>query len=283
MTLLLGLYREKACSPGRHESNDALLLDGIAEHLRGGGLQIELRRADGPIGRRNGAALVFSMCQGPAALDLLSRWEREGARIINSPGAALNTYRYRLPGLMNAAEVPYPQTRIIATHMPVQPPVDIDGGVWLKRGDLHASVSADVQWIDSAARLDEGLADFRTRGITRAVVQAHCPGDEVKFYGLADGSFFHWFYSAAPEGHPFDVAALNRLVSRAALAAGLDVFGGDVIVSSDGALTLIDLNDWPSFASCREPAAEAIARYLMRHVNGIRNPRRGPRPDQSAV
>jgi hypothetical protein len=283
MSLLLGLYREKACSPGRHESNDALLLEGISEHLRQGGFQTELRRADGPLGRRNGAALVFSMCQGAAALDVLGRWEREGARIINSPGAALNTYRYRLPALMNAAEIPYPLTRVISTRGTSDPPVALDGGMWLKRGDLHASVSADVQWADSLDRLEAGLADFASRGIVRAVVQAHCEGDEVKFYGLGDGSFFHWFYSTGTNGRAFDVRALRQLASRAASAAGLDVFGGDVIVSSSGRLTLIDLNDWPSFALCREPAAEAIAHYLMRHVHGVRSTAGVPRSNESAI
>ena len=50
-------------------------------------------------------------------------------------------------------------------------------------------------------------------------------------------------------------------------AAGLDVFGGDVIVSSRGELTLIDLNDWPSFAPCRERAAYAIADFIIKRVH----------------
>ena len=44
--------------------------------------------------------LVFSMCQGRSALENLAEWEREGVRIINSPRAALNTHRDRLPALM---------------------------------------------------------------------------------------------------------------------------------------------------------------------------------------
>jgi hypothetical protein len=49
--------------------------------------------------------------------------------------------------------------------------------------------------------------------------------------------------------------------------AGLDIFGGDVIVSPEGELTLIDLNDWPSFAPCRERASYAIAEFISKRVH----------------
>ena len=52
-----------------------------------------------------------------------------------------------------------------------------------------------------------------------------------------------------------------------AAAVGLDIFGGDVIVSPAGELTLIDLNDWPSFAPCRERAAYAIADFIIKRVH----------------
>jgi hypothetical protein len=40
------------------------------------------------------------------------------------------------------------------------------------------------------------------------------------------------------------------------------VYGGDAIASGNGALTLIDLNAWPSFALYRDEAAPVIASYL---------------------
>ena len=40
-----------------------------------------------------------------------------------------------------------------------------------------------------------GMAEFANRGIEIAALQAHRPGDEIKFYGVAGGGFFHWFYS----------------------------------------------------------------------------------------
>jgi len=269
MKLLLGLYREKQYSPGRHQSNDAQLLDQIAHRLRERDFTVDLVTLGEAISRRSDAAIIFSMCQGRASLEDLAEWEREGVRIINSPQSALNTHRDRPPALMVRAGVSFPQTQLVGTkENAALPAFDLNGGIWLKRGDVHACVTADVQWIDSRERLEAGLADFAKRGIDRAAVQAHRAGDEIKFYGVAGGGFFHWFYSGAARKYPFNFAELQSLANRAATAAGLDIFGGDVIVSTAGELTLIDLNDWPSFAPCRERASYAIADFITKRVHG---------------
>jgi hypothetical protein len=228
------------------------------------------------------------MCQGPRGLDVVREWERAGAEILNSPRAALNTYRDHLPAVLHAAGVPYPATRIVLTTAAERsaawpPPLDPSRGVWLKRGDVHASVSADVQRVDSPDRLYAGLADFHARGIARAAVQEHREGAEIKFYGVGGGAYFHWFFTNGSRALTVDPRALQDLAARAARAAGLDVYGGDVIVDPSGALTLIDLNDWPSFAPCREAAARAIADHLMRRVHAVWNTGLVPSANESAV
>src|SRR3954462_9820820 len=209
MKRLLGLYRERQYSPGRHQSNDALLLDQIAHRLREREFSVDLMNLGEANGARAEAALVFSMCQGRSALEDLAEWERAGTRIMNSPQAALNTHRDRLPALLSAAGLPFPQTNVVDTKSdPDLRGLDLASGIWLKRGDVHASVTADVQWVDSRERLETGLADFARRGIDRAALQAHRAGDEIKFYGVADGAFFHWFYSGNAKKHPFDFSEL---------------------------------------------------------------------------
>jgi len=268
MKRLLGLYRERQYSPGRHLSNDVLLLDQIAHRLRERDFAVDLSTLNEAESRRADAAIIFSMCQGKSSLESLAGWEREGARIINSPEAALNTHRDRLPALMVQAGVSFPETRLVGTGEKADlGMLDLNGGIWLKRGDVHASITADVQWIDSIERLDSGLADFAQRGIALAALQTHRPGDEIKFYGVTGGEFFHWFYSGEARKYPFNFAALEDLAQQAATAAGLHIFGGDVIVSSSGELTLIDLNDWPSFAPCRERASYAIADFITRRIH----------------
>ena len=279
----LGLYREAEYSPGRHRSNDALLLEQVADALRERGCAVTLMTLEAAIAARPEARLVFSMCQGGQALDLLMTWEKAGARLVNSPRAARNTYRDRLPMLMRTSGIPYPSTLLVTTHNGAAASVAVDGGVWLKRGDVHASVTSDVQWVNTLDGLQTGLRDFAARGIGHAAVQQHRAGDEIKFYGVAGGSFFHWFYPGEASGHPVDEAKLQQLAEAAASAAGLDIFGGDVIVAADGELTLIDLNDWPSFAPCRDRASEAIAQYLMRRVDAVWNPGLVSSANESAV
>lgn len=299
---LIGLYREAEYSPGRHRSNDAQLLELVGQALGTRGFSVDLVTLEEAGASFRSAAMVFSMCQGRAALDLLTRWELGGARVINHPRAALNTYRDRLPAILQAAGIRFPRTKIVSTARSGDPSIDVNGGVWLKRGDVHASVSADVQWTDSTDALRVGLLEFASRGITHAALQAHHPGKEIKFYGVAGGAFFHWSYPTSHStdlgrpgayaeaarhsgngGPPVDVGALRRLANAAAAAAGLDVFGGDVILAPTGELTLIDLNDWPSFAPCRDRASDAIAEYLMRRMDVARNPGVVSSANESAV
>lgn len=281
MTRIVGIYREPECSPGRHLSNDALLLEQIGSELRLRGAGVALMHCDEALAVRPGADLIFSMCQGPRALSVLGEWEQDEVPIVNSPASALNTYRDRLPPLLEAARVPFPSTRIVDTDADLRG-VSLDGPCWLKRGDVHASVSADVQRVTSDEALRAGLAEFRSRGIRHAALQAHRDGAEVKFYGVS-GGFFHWYFTSAPPAVTVSSAALQDLGERAAGAAGLDVYGGDIIVEPSGALTLIDLNDWPSFAPCRQAASEAIADFLMRRVHAAWNTGLVPSANESAV
>ena len=262
MKRLIGIYREKEYSPGCHESNDAVVLEAVAERLRAAGFTLELMSPSQMNGAPNAADLVFSMCQGRPALEHLTNWERNGIRIINSPFGARNTHRDRLPVVLENAGIAFPRTVLVETGRRLNGEVSRNGSLWLKRGDVHASVEADVQRFDSFDELAGALGEFHARGIPTAAVQSHCAGDEIKFYGVGRGDFFHWFYSREADRHSFDESALKSLATRAAEAAGLEVYGGDIIVGADGELTLIDLNDWPSFAPCREAAADAIANLI---------------------
>ena len=46
----------------------------------------------------------------------------------------------------------------------------------------------------------------------------------------------------------------------------MKIYGGDCIVSDDGQIRIIDFNDWPSFAPCRNEAAPHIARCVMNTI-----------------
>lgn len=152
---------------------------------------------------------------------------------------------------------------------------------WLKRGDSCAQRREDVSFVRNAAELMSAMEDFRRRGIGSAVLSRHLPGDVVKFYGVADTPFFEWYYPTLGHRHskfgleeingparqfPFDAAALKREADRLATLALTPVYGGDCIVDASGQFRIIDFNDWPSFSSCSDRAAEAIVSYLFKHI-----------------
>ena len=62
---------------------------------------------------------------------------------------------------------------------------------------------------------------------------------------------------------PIDDARLNTLARQAREVLGLDIYGGDCLLTSDGMLYLIDINDGPSFRGCRSVAVAHIAQHIL--------------------
>ncbi|MCR5180185.1 MAG: HAD family hydrolase [Bacteroidaceae bacterium] len=165
-------------------------------------------------------------------------------------------------------------------HIP-QPPAAGPFGYWLKRGDAAAQSEGDVLFAPDESTLQRHLDHFRQRGIADYVVSAHVPGDVVKFYGVRGSGFFRTYYPTddgdtkysheqhnGPAHHyPFDALQLEADANRLAAAVGVEVYGGDVIVRSDGTYCFIDFNDWPSFSRCRDEAAVAIADRILFLLN----------------
>jgi len=85
----------------------------------------------------------------------------------------------------------------------------------------------------------------------------------VKFYAVR-GTFFHYVPpTAGIELPPALMHGLDALGRRAADILDVEVYCGDCVVGVNGGLTLIDLNDWPSYAPCRARAAGGIAAHLL--------------------
>jgi len=266
----IGIFRERAHSPGR-EFDDAEILRLTAKHLEDRGFSValrdpeEMRRvADAPRAR------LFLMCERPALLGRLRRWERAGVVQVNAPSAVLNTYRERMIRLWRRAGVPFPRTVVVSTAA-TEGDLDGDGPTWVKRADVHNTQEGDVLFAAGRAAALEALGGLAARGIPRAVLQEPIAGDLIKFYGVGDPHrqpgvppWFRWFYHRDQRvaGYPFAEDRLAALAQRAAAALGLEIYGGDAIVGKAGGPVLIDLNAWPSFALYRNEASERIAAYL---------------------
>ncbi len=266
-----GIYRELAHSPGR-ETDDAEILRATGRFLSERGFSVELKPPDELPESEDAAGIppfLFVMCERAEVVRRLSAWERRGVRIVNSPTAIRNTDRERAIALFSEKAVPFPRSTLIATAD--QQPHAVPLPCWIKRADVHATQAGDVSFADSPDQLAQRLSALLARGIDRAVLQEHVPGDLIKFYGVREMSeeggaldWFEWFYHRDQQlsRHPFEVSELREAVSRAAGALGLDVFGGDAIATPTGRIVLIDLNAWPSFALYRREAAERIAAFL---------------------
>ena len=276
-SLCWGIFREAAHSPGR-ESDDAEILRLTGKHLEAKGLQVVLRTPEEVTGLPEAPPrFVFLMCERVEVLERLHVLEASGVPHVNSTRSVLNTYRERMLEAFAEANVPFIASRLVptsATAVPDAPPV------WVKRADVHNTQEGDVVYAPAADAVAAALRGLAARGIARAVIQPHVPGDLVKFYGIGAGGgphgappWFRWFYHKEQQlaGHRFDERRLARLVRSAASALGLEVYGGDAIVTPGSEIVLLDVNAWPSFALYRDEAAPRIAEHLaLRFLGGRR-------------
>jgi hypothetical protein len=261
----LGITREPVYSPGKIE-DDRAILEAVAERLAAHH-DVRVIAAEEGLPAAPPRSIVFTMAQGPAALATLRSWEAHGVRIINTPDAVENCHRQRMVPAFERAGVPHPRSILMATdttsitNAPL--PEWVNGGAWIKRGDVHATEADDVVHVAGAGPARQALARFRSRGIGEAVVQQDVAGHVIKFYAVA-GRFFAWFPhdATAPRLEGGEVDRLRQLAEHGAAALGLEVFGGDCVRRGPGDLWLIDLNDWPSYGRCRSAAADAISAYL---------------------
>lgn len=263
-----GIFRERAHSPGR-EFDDSEILRLTGKHLEARGFQVGLKSPD-EVAQAGDShpPNIFLMCERLEIIDQLRQWELRGVRHVNRPSAILHTYRDQMLALFERSGIEFPASRLVQT---TASDIIQAGPVWVKRADVHNTQEGDVVFARTPSDTAQTLARMAVRGIRRAVLQEHVPGDLIKFYGIGDpglaqgqAPWFRWFYhkDQALSGHRFDQDALASLAQRAAAAVGLEVYGGDAIVTEKGALCVIDLNAWPSFALYRDEASERIAAYL---------------------
>ena len=285
---IIGISRGTRFSPN-HVGNDAAIYNKVIEELLRMGHSVrsyaEDEFANASLDELAGASLegtfesssdglpevVVTMARDKQTLARLLEWEARGVRIINSPRGILNCVRRPMTELLLAHKVPHPRSWIVATDEPF--PLEVTFPCWLKRGDSHAMVKQDVCYASTCDEAIRVVADMHERGIPSVVINEHLVGDLVKFYGVQGNDFFHWFYPSAhshskfgleaingqTQGLPFDPAQLKQYADEAARVLDVPVYGGDAVVMADGSIRIIDFNDWPSFAPCREEAARAIA------------------------
>jgi glutathione synthase/RimK-type ligase-like ATP-grasp enzyme len=258
-----GIRRKTSFSPN-HVETDFAILRLTADEIEKQGFSVSLIEESDLDGVSIESPVIFNMCQGPAAIRQLQRIEEEGKLITNSPRSILNCYRYNMIRLLPQAGVKFPASFLVNTNDPKIPDeVDAFPGTWVKRGDVHAVAKGDVILAYTREEILAILHHQQKRGIEQAVLQEHIEGDVIKFYAVLNNAFFEWYYHNKYGINPVNVDELRRLADLSAKTMELDVYGGDAIAGPNGELTIIDINDWPSFAAFRERASKHIAEAII--------------------
>jgi len=265
---LLGIYREPIFSPGKIQQ-DAAILDATLRALSCRGYAVHSVSAKALNDLFPRPAYALSMAQSDRVLHILEKWQKQGTRVINAVRSVRNCHRKRLLHLLAAAQVPIPLTQVVPTEKVEH---FIFSGFttpcWLKRGDVHAVEKGDVVKVTSAEGLKEALDHFHCKKIAEILVQGHVEGEVIKFYGVGAGAYFSAFCLSSGDEAAQGARPLSRIAYRAAAVVGLEIYGGDAILTPEGKMVLIDLNDWPSFSRCCLSAADGIARYITRTWDG---------------
>ena len=280
---ILGIRRGTKYSPNL-VGNDAAIFTAVVDELRAMGHEVasisenEMTGFDyTPYGR------VFSMARDPFSLVMLEK-ETDVAtqqKFINSIDGILScTNKAAVATQMLEAGIPQPEFLIGEQRnllfCSVEDKNNIALPLWLKNCDGSATVADDTVFCTSEKEFNRAFKQMEEREVNLWMVQEHKPGDLIKFYGVEGTDFFYWSY--ASQGHSkFGLEAVNgkergfsfqseRIKLYADMLAkklNVPIYGGDAVIDEEGKFWFIDFNDFPSFSSCREEAAEAIAKRIV--------------------
>lgn len=278
---IAGIMRAGAYSPN-HIGNDAAIFNAVAENLRKRGCIVNIYSEDQFIAGNVTENIIVNMCREQKSIALLQKMEDEGRLVINSGYGIENCTRERMTRILIGSNIPYPDSLMVNTNEGVKDALEKAGFTqcWIKRGDFHAMHKEDVSFVRHPQEAQELLQEYFLRGINRAVINKHLEGDLVKFYGVQGSPFFFWFYpfdlghskygheaiNGKSQGIKFDLEKMKQICQSASEVLDVKIYGGDCIVSPEGDIRIIDFNDWPSFAPCRDEAAPHIAKCILNAI-----------------
>lgn len=278
---IAGIMRAGAFSPN-HIGNDSSIFNIVADQLRKRGCIVNVYTEEQFISNGVAEHIIVNMCREQRSISRLQACEDAGDIVINSGYGIENCIRERMTRIFIGSGIPYPQSFVVNTDEAIRDTLTNAGigKCWIKKGDSHTMHKEDVTRVRHPEEAQEILQEYFLRGIKRAVINRHIDGELIKFYGIVGTPFFYWLSSTDSSGRnnrfteakapAFDVERLKSLCTAAADLLDVKIYGGDCIISRNGNMYLIDFDDWPSFAPCRQEAATQIAKFVMATIKNRR-------------
>ena len=273
---IAGIRRGNQYSPN-HIGNDAAIFNKTVEFLINRNCEVTEYSEEEFQKSQIEEDIIFNMARDVKSIQKLQQLEDTGKIVVNSGYGIENCTREKMTRLLLANNIPHPRSLIVPTNdFQVYDFDSLGKQCWIKRGDFHAVLREDVTFARTQEEAEHVIQEYALRGIPSAVVNEHLEGDLVKFYGIKGTDFFYWFYPSSTYhskfglekingdavGISFDLDKLKEDCDRTAQVLGIHIYGGDCVVDKDSFVRIIDFNDWPSFAPCRDAAAPFIAQCI---------------------
>lgn len=281
----LFIARAKSYSPN-NEAKDAAILHAVTDRLEQQGYKVDIcseSEWDQMDVKKASAAYrqVIHMARGMRSL---MRLERVTIPVLNAPSAVRTVAKSRelTLSLLEQAGVPVPRWWAYEPEEDemflCEPSLQRLLPGWVKAMREDGARPDDVTFVQTPLEADTCILRLASENVPDIVVTHHVEGELVKCYVVLSGGdsqprLLRWFrpqasgytkfgvaesHNMALEQLVIDESSLSVLATRIGAALGLQIFGFDVIVRPDNELSVIDVNDWPSFSICQQEAAEAI-------------------------
>lgn len=149
---------------------------------------------------------------------------------------------------------------------------------WVKGMHRRGVTKDDVKYVRTPLEADSEVVRMVTEGYSDIIVSRHIEGRVLKCYCITNGESV-WVKHFFPQDEGYtkfgdeqynsqnnEISAevneikLTEISKTVASALGLQIFGFDAILSADGRISIIDVNDWPSFSRFRDEAADEISK-----------------------
>lgn len=248
---MVGLvYRAPEYSLGENETKDAAILNAVGEALEKRGFEIQYMQEDDVLNPEalKGLDGCISMARRREALKVLRHKSR--LKVHNSPRSVAMTTMSRSATLALLNKMGLPVAPFWSYAASEDEKFQCDAELqnylpgWVKVMRWNGVKPGDVSKVDTPLEAETRIAQLAAEDYIDIIVARHLEGALQKVYVVGNQCW-----------PPCECSEIALSVGE---MLELDIYGVDFIVTAEGPF-IIDVNDFPSFSSCGEEAAKAIA------------------------